>query len=134
MTNANLIRNEGKDTVLISCREEDESNDKGWVQVKHPITGPVFVYIKETGERISGISYYNNLININQSYLEVVVDYCYSYNKGYDILTFGHGILNGYLSLEGKMRVKDDTTGQVVTGIIKIPKLKLLSNLSMRLG
>jgi hypothetical protein len=43
-------------------------------------------------------------------------------------------LTNGYLSLEGKTRVKDDITGQVTTGIIKIPKLKLMSDLSMRLG
>ena len=50
------------------------------------------------------------------------------------MLTVGNPLTNGYLSLEGKTRVKDDITGQVKTGIIKIPKLKLLSNLSMRLG
>jgi hypothetical protein len=38
------------------------------------------------------------------------------------------------LELEGKTRVKDDTSGLVTTGIIKIPKLKLMSGLSMRLG
>ena len=42
--------------------------------------------------------------------------------------------MDGYLSLEGKTRVKDDITGHVHTGIIKIPRLKLLSDLSMRLG
>jgi hypothetical protein len=38
------------------------------------------------------------------------------------------------LSLTGQTRIKDETTGQVQTGIIKIPKLKLMSDLSMRLG
>ena len=32
------------------------------------------------------------------------------------------------------MRVKDDITGKVKTGIIKIPKLRLMSDLSMRVG
>jgi hypothetical protein len=32
------------------------------------------------------------------------------------------------------MRVKDDVTGKVTTGIIKIPKLRLMSDLSMRVG
>jgi hypothetical protein len=63
-----------------------------------------------------------------------VVDYYYNYNNNYEILSIGNSLLNGYLSFEGKTRVKDDITGQVKTGIIKIPKLKLLSNLSMRLG
>ena len=42
--------------------------------------------------------------------------------------------LNGFLTFEGRTRVKDDITGQTHTGIIKIPKLKLMSDLSMRLG
>ena len=33
-----------------------------------------------------------------------------------------------------KTRVKDDITGQTHTGIIYIPRLKLVSDLSMRLG
>jgi hypothetical protein len=63
-----------------------------------------------------------------------LVDCYYEYDNGYDILSVGNPLTNGYLSLEGKTRVKDDITGQVKTGIIRIPKLKLLSNLSMRLG
>jgi hypothetical protein len=46
----------------------------------------------------------------------------------------GREFTNGYLSLEGKMRVKDDITGHIKTGIIKIPKLKLMSDLSIKLG
>ncbi|MBQ5473783.1 MAG: hypothetical protein IIT65_03600 [Lachnospiraceae bacterium] len=42
--------------------------------------------------------------------------------------------MQGYLELEGKTRVKDDTSGLITTGIIKIPKLKLMSGLSMKLG
>ena len=32
------------------------------------------------------------------------------------------------------MKVKDDITGKVKTGIINIPKLRLMSDLSMRVG
>jgi len=49
-------------------------------------------------------------------------------------MTVGRPLTNGYLSLTGKTRVKDEVTGQVKTGIINIPKLKLMSDLSMRLG
>jgi hypothetical protein len=38
------------------------------------------------------------------------------------------------LSFTAKTRIKDDVTGQVKTGIINIPKLKLMSDLSMVLG
>jgi hypothetical protein len=54
--------------------------------------------------------------------------------NGYQKATIGRELISGFISLEGKTRVKDDITGQTKTGIIKIPKLKLMSDLSIRLG
>lgn len=134
MANANLLQNQGNSTVPIHCLETLESNEQGMVILKHKAQEPIFVYNKSTGEKIINFTYSDNIIQLNQSYQEVIVDYYYNYDNKYSILTFGRGLTNGYLSLEGKTRVKDDITGQVTTGIIKIPKLKLKSNLSMRLG
>lgn len=135
MTNAKFVENEGQSIVGINRRETIETNETGVASTKYVITEPVFVYNQKTGEKITDFTYNNNTITIgNKPFTEIVIDYCYNYDNGYSILTFGRGLTNGYLSLEGKTRVKDDITGQVTTGIIKIPKLKLLSNLSMRLG
>jgi hypothetical protein len=92
------------------------------------------VYKASSGERIKNINIYDRRIFIGEPFQEYIIDYYYKYDNGYDIIEFGNSLISGYLSLEGKMRVKDDITGQVKTGIIKIPKLKLLSNLSIRLG
>ena len=134
MTNARLLNNDGLSVVLVNSRETVESNEVGKAVVKHSIQSPVFIYDKATGEKIINFTYNDNYINIDRAYTEIVVDYYYNYDNKYSTLTFGRGLTNGYLSLEGKTRVKDDITGQVTTGIIKIPKLKLMSNLSMRLG
>jgi hypothetical protein len=134
MTNAKYINNEGRSTVDINRRELVETDASGIATVNYLINTPVFVYDNETGERITDFTYTGNSISTNLNYKEIMVDYYYSYDNGYSVLSFGRGLTNGYLSLEGKTRVKDDITGQVTTGIIKIPKLKLLSNLSMRLG
>ena len=134
MTNAKYVQDEGRSVVDINRRECVETDASGNAIVKYPISSPVFVYDKETGEKITNFISTENNIRTSLSYKEIIVDYYYSYDNGYSILSFGRGLTNGYLSLEGKTRVKDDITGQVTTGIIKIPKLKLLSNLSMRLG
>ena len=134
MTNAKLIQNEGKSVVAINCHEQIETNEKGIAKVRHEIVSPIFLYKKETGERIMDFTYSGNTINTGLSYTDLSVDYYYNYDNKYSVLSFGQSLTNGYLSLEGKTRVKDDITGQVTTGIIKIPKLKLKSNLSMRLG
>lgn len=134
MTNASLIQNDGKSVVSINCREILETDEKGRMQAKHAVKTPCFVYRQPTGERLYEFAINNNAIYTNEQYQEYLVDYYYDYDNNYDIISVGDPLTNGFLSLEGKMRVKDDTTGQVTTGIIKIPKLRLLSNLSMRLG
>lgn len=134
MTGAQLVYNEGQSIIPVNSRETIETDASGMAEVKHIITEPIFVYDKNTGNRIVDFTFGDNTITTGQSYQELVVDYYYNYDNGYSILSFGRGLTNGYFSLEGKTRVKDDITGQVTTGIIKIPKLKLLSNLSMRLG
>ena len=134
MTNSQWIVNEGDSIVNINCRECVETDESGIATLKYMPCDPIFVYDVETGKKITDFTYTGKNITTNQSYKMIMVDYYYGYDNGYSILSFGRGLTNGYLSLEGKTRVKDDITGQVTTGIFKIPKLKLLSNLSMRLG
>lgn len=135
MTNAKLITNEGQNFVMINCREALETDDSGIVYTKHPMSEPVFVYDGETGARIYGAEIANrSVILADTPYHNIVVDYYYKYDNKFSVLNVGTPLTTGYLALEGKTRVKDDITGQVTTGIIRIPKLKLLSTLSMRLG
>lgn len=133
MTNAKMVASNDEKPV-IGIRQILESDESGMLHTKHPVLEPVFVYDVKTGEKIIPKNIENSTITLEEPYKEVVVDYNYVYIGKYNVITFGRELTNGFLSLEGKMRVKDDITGQVTTGIIKIPKLKLLSNLSMRLG
>lgn len=133
MSNAKLIAEEDS-PISISRREIIETNENGLAQTKFPISSPVFVYNKKTGEKITDFEFENNQLQTSFVFTDLIVDYLYDYRDGGRILTCGQPLTTGYLTLEGKTRVKDDITGQITTGIIKIPKLKLLSNLSMRLG
>ena len=58
----------------------------------------------------------------------------FTYSGDASVLNIGQRLLNGYMKLTAKMRLKDDTTGQIKTGILEIPRVRLMSNLSMRLG
>ena len=62
------------------------------------------------------------------------VDYNFNYRNGATNCKLGQKLIKGYLQLEGKSRVKDDITGKTHTAILRIPRLKLVSDLSMRLG
>ena len=134
MSNASLIQNNGTSIVPVNCREVVETDSRGCARAKHSIKSPCFVYKHPSGERIRDLVISDDAINTGVPYQEYLIDYYYDYNNGYEVLSVGDPLISGYLLLEGKVRVKDDTTGQITTGIIRIPKLKLLSNLSMRLG
>ena len=134
MTNAQLINNEGEQIIPINKREEFESDEHGKVVVGRTLRDPVFVYDKATGKKITGWTSTTDSIMLNEAYKSVIIDYWYDYDNGCQIMTVGRPLTQGYLSLVGKMRVKDDVTGKVRTGIIKIPKLRLMSDLSMRVG
>ena len=73
-------------------------------------------------------------LKLNKPFQSVVLDYNYNYLNGAETVTIGNRLIEGFLKLEGKTRVKDDISGKTRTGIIQIPKLKLMSDLSMRLG
>ena len=134
MTNAQLINNEGEQIIPINKREEFESDEHGKVVIGRTLREPVFVYDKATGKKITGWTSATDSILLNEAYKSVIVDYWYDYDNGCQIMAVGRPLTQGYLSLIGKMRVKDDITGKVKTGIIKIPKLRLMSDLSIRVG
>ena len=135
MTNAQLINNEGEQFIPVNVRQELESDERGIVHLAHRWKDPLFVYDRTTGEKITDWEeYIDDAIILKESHQTVIVDYWYDYDNGCQIMTVGRPLTQGYLSLTGKMRVKDDITGKVKTGIIKIPKLRLMSDLSMRVG
>lgn len=134
MTNSSLMQNDGKQIIIIGAREERESDEFGNIMFERVMRDPVFVYDKNTGKKITDWVRNDNIITIKESYKSVIVDYQYEYDNGCVTMTVGRPLIQGHLSLTGKMRVKDDITGKVKTGIIRIPKLRLMSDLSMRVG
>lgn len=63
-----------------------------------------------------------------------MVDYTFNYDSEIKTIQVGNRLFNGFLRLDGKMSVKDEKSGEVSTAILEIPKIKLSSNLSLRLG
>ena len=134
MTNTVLIQKEEKNPIKINIRESIEADGERRAMTKKRICEPIFVYDKKTGEKIINPVVGTQHVLASEPYQEIIVDYWYEYTNKISTMTIGRPLTNGYLSLIGKTRLKDDTTGQVTTGIIRIPKLKLMSDLSIRLG
>ena len=68
------------------------------------------------------------------AYTTYTISYLFTYTGDSNILNIGQRLFNGYLELTARMRLKDDTTGTDTTGILIIPTVRLVSDLSMRLG
>ncbi len=130
MTNAAVVENQ---SVLVPMVEELETNEESAITLKHLPTN-LFVY-DEDGERLRDFVLTDKKLEFdNKPFMDLKVIYDYLYKDSTTIMTIGRHWLNGYLELRGKTRLKDDKTGLITTGIILIPKLKLMSDLSIRLG
>lgn len=136
MHNARLLKINQNQMVRIAQRDLLETNDKGVITLRYePINNWIFVYNKETGEKLTNLQRTGEKqIQTDLPYTDVVVDYEYGYNNGADVSVVGEDMFEGYVTLEGRTRFKDDVTGKVHTAIIYIPKLKITSDFNLTLG
>lgn len=141
-TQFNLLNDAGlitiqKDNVEISEREILEADEKGQMKLKWRPSGTIYVYDQETGKDVSNNLKYTTKTEVLYGaapYKTYIVDYTFLYNKIAKQAKIGHRLFSGYLYLEGRTKVKDDITGIVRTGIIKIPRLHITSGLNLTLG
>ena len=136
MNNMRAISLEDTQRIRIAQRDELETDDEGKITLTHtPIDSWIFVYNKETGEKLTGLSMIDEkTLQTSLVYKDVVVDYEYGYDNGIDVSFIGEDIFEGYVTLEGRTRIKDDITGETHTAIIYIPKLKITSDFNLTLG
>lgn len=121
-------------SIKIPTEEICEANENGIIELSHVPHEELFVYNKDTMYLIESYAYEGNKILGINPYTNCVVRYKYLYESNSTIMTMGRQLITGYLRLEAKTRLKEDNTGRVVTALISIPRLKLMSDLSMRLG
>ena len=134
MSNAKLFDSAQRDEpLLISKREVLESDENGYFELEQNPVGKIFVYEKD-GTKVGAIEGQGKRYKIDTPFLDMFVDYTYEYENTSTYMVVGQRLVNGYLTLEGKTRVKDDITGQTKTGIFRVPKLRIMSDLSMKLG
>ena len=136
MNNTRLVDISDNQVVRIAQRDELETDSEGKITLTHaPIDSWIFVYNKETGVKLTGLTFVDETtLQTPLVYKDVIVDYEYGYDNGADVSFIGEDIFDGYVSLEGRSRIKDDVTGETHTAIIYIPKLKITSDFNLTLG
>ena len=134
LVNSKLAEEVKGQIITVPMREQVETDEQGKFKPNYAPLGNFYVYDLETGNRITNYTVSEGIYQINNPYKELILDYNFGYDKGGSLITVGARLVKGFLRLEGRTKVKDDVTGQTHTGIIIIPKFKLMSNLSMSLG
>lgn len=94
----------------------------------------IFVYDAETGKRIRNFKIFENRIFLEESSREVEVDYTFDYCNDVWEIGVGDRLINGFLKMSGKMNFKNEQNGKVSTVVIELPRIRLSSSLSMKLG
>lgn len=133
LSNSKLADKIDGTTETISTSQELESNASGVITLKYPPVGDLYIY-NENGEEITDYTVSGNAVNIGSPFTEVVVDYQFEYEDKSSTLTVGNRMINGYVCLEGKTRYTDDMDGKAKTCLITFPHVRLLSELSVKLG
>ena len=143
------ILSQDKTTILIPYSETLESEKEGAnvyaLYLKHTPVNKNAIYLYRNGKRISSFDYEINnskgkiLINNVDDEAEIEppkysVYYEYKYTGNANNLCIGKRLVRGFLSLTGRMRLKDDQSGKETTCLIEFPKVELMSDLTMRLG
>ena len=65
---------------------------------------------------------------------QYVVDYYYEYGDEALIYTLTKERFNGLFSLEGKFNAKDENEGKNYTNLLYMPKVRIVSDINLRLG
>lgn len=123
--------------------ESEKEDGKYYLNLRHNISSSPYIY--RNGEKIADFNYENFnskgkiLINNVDDEAEIeppiyTVYYDYKYQGKTERLCIGQRLVRGFLSLTGRMRLKDDQSGKETTCLIEIPKVELMSDLTMRLG
>ena len=130
LSNSQIAKKTEGENISVPVIGEEIIPENGLITLKHQPNGTGFIYDKESGEKL-----YGGLTELTYQALNpVIADYNYDYNNGSETLEIGHRLFKGYIKLEGKMRLKDDSDGHDKTAIITIPQIRITSSLAMRLG
>lgn len=120
------------DSIFITQVQNLESDENGVIRTKFEPKRNLRIVNKQ-GDPIPYI-YENGELKIDTPYTDIVVSYDFLYsNPKLTKFQIGQKFINGFISLEGRTRIKEED-GKVYTGILKIHKMRITSEIVMSLG
>lgn len=133
MANSCYYKSDATESIEITETEFAESDEDCLIELKYdPVTA--FVRERDSGKALSFVKNGEKTLEIENPYVDVIVDYTFLYSKTKTCYDIGQELYRSFVELESRVRLKDDETGLTTTGIIKIPKFKVMSDLSVAVG
>lgn len=129
--NAGFIK-ENDMPVELTKRLYLESNENGIITLSNNIKN-IFIY-DDDRNKINDYNIENNKIINLSPFTFYNIDYTFDYINPYNKFMIGQDIATGFLELECKTQITNIYTNKKQTMILKIPKLKLTSNMNLILG
>ena len=138
-THLALLANAVMETIatnIVPKIEDLETNEFSKVTLKEtPLLDNFYIYDSITGLKIIDYTIEDKEVTLSDlAYHSIKIVYYFNYLDNSIKLSIGDRLITGFLELSGKTRLRDDKTGHESTGIIVMPKIQLMSDLSIRLG
>lgn len=141
LTNAKIMDNGIDDTILVPKTEILALDILGNGELTESPSGrkPIFCFIYKNGiiqEKIAHSGLSEKILSFGADHIgdNVLVEYYYEYGGQATLYIIDKNRFQGLFSLEAKMEIKGDTDGLSQTMLVSIPKMRMMSNLNLRLG
>lgn len=130
-----------KDNICVPFSEEVMIGDDGAAILRHKpdLDKKYFFFVydyENIQEKIIPTSIEENVAYFDSKYKNCMVmcDYYFFYNKEGVIYTMARERFSNSYTLEATFLMKDENDGKLHTGIITMPKVKIMSSINLRMG
>lgn len=141
LNNARVLNEENltDEEMMLAQREKIETDEDGAFSLKRQpeASQPIFITRKDTGEicnTIKKIGENKYVLEPATPFTDLIIDYSFKYQARQSHMHFGLQITECFFTLEGRTRFKDDKDGKLKTGIIKIPRLRIITPFHISVG
>lgn len=140
LTNTKLFKNPMNGQLVIPKTEFLTLNHEGKANLKYApnMDEPIFIYNynKTIQSRILTASINEQILDcgLNYANADVSIEYKFNYGDNAKVYVLDNDRFNELVTIEGRFYSQDNNTGLRKTNIFTIPKAKIISNLSVRIG
>lgn len=140
LTNAQVLNSGVNDTTLIPKTEILALDLAGNADLSYLPSEqkPIFCFLYKNGIMQGKITHSLTLQTLSfgaeHAGDNILVEYYFEYGEKTTLYIIDKNRFSGLFSLEGKMELKGDTDGLTHTMLVTVPKMKIMSNLNLRLG